>query len=684
MTKNIAIVQGRMNSTRLVGKVMEDINGHPAIFHTLTRVRRATTLDEVWLACTENALDNPLADYAEKLGFPVFRGDEHDVLDRFAALANLSDADVIARITGDCPAVEPELIDTAIARLIDSGCDYVSNHLVRTFPDGLDVEVFTHDALARAHREATHEFSRMHVTPYIHGRLQDRIPWGNFATDNIVNPVDFSHIRWTLDEPEDLLLLQRLFAALPENFHWLEAIAAMTRDPELFWINRKHKLHAGSYRDLGDTRPSIICFDRSNQQFARASESIPLASQTFSKSFQQWSAGATPLFIESGHGCRVKDIDGNVFIDYVQGLMPNILGYCDPDVDSAIRHQLDRGITFSLATTLEADLAERLVRDIPCAEMVRFGKNGSDATTAAIRLARAHTGRDRIAVGGYHGWHDWYIGSTVRNCGVPEIVSGLTSTFPFNDADVLAKILADNPDGYAAIILEPTGATLAEAGFLERVRALADQYGVVLVFDEIVTGFRIHRGGAQALFGVTPDLACYGKAMANGMPISAVVGKKTIMMQMEHVFVSGTFGGEALSIVAAIATIDKISEKDVIRRLWTLGDRLMESANALFERHGFGGTLAFGGQGWWPRLTISEPPIDMILMMTLLRQAFVAKGLLLASSFNLSLAHDAPSVIEETLDGIDSAMSDLRSQLDSSDPAQHLRGQLIQPTFSVR
>jgi glutamate-1-semialdehyde 2,1-aminomutase len=684
LTKTVAIVQARMKSTRLPGKTMRDIVGKPAIYHTLTRVARATDVSEVWLACSDEVSDDPLATYVDKLGFPVFRGDEDDVLSRFAAIAKQTNAEQIVRITGDCPATDPAVIYLAVAKLQKTKADYVSNHLKRSFPDGIDVEVFSRSALDRADAEAEHPFHRTHVTPYIHGRLKDRLPWGEFVTEDITHDVDFSHLRWTLDEPEDLLFLRELFARLPEGFHWLEAVAAISREPHLLWINKKHKLHAGTEKDLGRHNQGATVFEQSNRQFDRASRTIPLASQTFSKSHQQWVRGATPLFLESGHGAYVNDPDGNVYIDYLQGLMPNILGYGDPDVDAAIREQLEKGINFSLPTTLEADLAERLVRDIPCAEMVRYGKNGSDATTAAIRLARAYTGRDKIAVAGYHGWHDWYIGSTVRSLGVPSAISGLTATFPFNDADALEAMMSSEPDQIAAIVLEPTGAALAQPGFLERVREIATKAGAVLVFDEIVTGFRIHVGGAQAHFGVVPDLACFGKAMANGMPISAIVGRKDIMMLMEDVFVSGTFGGEALSIAAAIATIDKLARENVISRLWTRGDSLIEKSNEIFERHGFGGMLAFGGEGWWPRLSIIDPPIESVLLTSLLRQAFVREGLILASSYNLSLPHDNEHVYAETLEALERAVSDVRAQINSPDPESHLRGMRIQPTFSVR
>ncbi len=426
-------------------------------------------------------------------------------------------------------------------------------------------------------------------------------------------------------------------------------------------------------------------FTRSQALYERTLKTIPLASQTFSKSAMQYVRGASPLFLERGDGCRVWDVDGNEYLDYVLGLLPVVLGYRDPDVDGAIRRQLDRGITFSLATELEAELAERLVRLIPCAEQVRFGKNGSDATTAAIRLARAYTGRDRVAVCGYHGWHDWYIGTTSRHLGVPEAVRGLSSTFPFNDADALETLLKADPNGYAAVILEPAGMQDPAPGFLQRLRELTERYGAVLIFDEIVTGFRINLGGAQKVYGVTPDLATFGKSMANGMPISAVVGRRDIMSWMDKIFFSGTFGGEALSLAAAIATIDKLDAAGVCDRLRALGGRLAKDVRAALSRYKLEEWYTVCGPDWWPFVIASaKDGVSDVITTSLLRQELIANGLLMGGTFNLCLAHDHPDVLKETLAAWDQAMAAVSSAFASSDPAARLRGHPIQPVFSVR
>ncbi|MBX3456286.1 aminotransferase class III-fold pyridoxal phosphate-dependent enzyme [Ferrovibrio sp.] len=389
--------------------------------------------------------------------------------------------------------------------------------------------------------------------------------------------------------------------------------------------------------------------------------------------------------MQSGHGAHVVDVDGNRFVDYVLGLLPIVLGYTDPDVDAAVREQLDRGVSFSLATPLEADLADRLIRLIPCAEMVRYGKNGSDVTTAAIRLARAYTGRDEVAVLGYHGWHDWYIGTTPRNAGVPEAVKRLTHAVPYNDADALEDLLRRRGDKLAAVILEPSSKTPPLPGYLQRLRELTQRHGVLLVFDEIITGFRIGMGGAQAYYGVTPDLACFGKAMANGLPLSTLVGRADIMRDMDKIFFSTTFGGEALSLAAAIATIDKLERENGPERMWRLGERLIAAVNGALSRHGLANQISMGGEGWWPRLTLHpQGAASAEVLGALLRQELAERGILFSASFNLCLAQDDPAVEAETLAAFDGAAAVLREALAGPDPRSALRGPLVAPGFSVR
>ena len=440
----------------------------------------------------------------------------------------------------------------------------------------------------------------------------------------------------------------------------------------------------------GPARRNSRGFSESERFLVRALEIIPLGSQTFSKSYLQYVRGAMPQFVVRGDGCRVEDVDGNRYIDYVLGLLPVVLGYRDRDVDAAILRQLESGISFSLPTTLEADLAERLVRLIPCAEKVRFGKNGSDATSAAIRLARAYTGRDRVLACGYHGWHDWYIGATSRRLGIPKAVCDLTETFPYNQPDIVAERLARSPDAYAAVILEPAGVETPAPGFLARLRELTERHGVVLIFDEVITGFRVHMGGAQAEYGVTPDLACFGKAMGNGTPISAIVGRREIMDEMYEIFFSGTFGGEALSLAASIATIDKLVRENAIARMRAFGRDLAARTNELIARHRLASVMRLAGPDWWPQWKVLDCPVPPNLLQSLLRQEMAANGILAQSSLNLCLAHvdggngGHGDVEAETLAAFDSSLAAVAAALAASDPQSHLRGPMVQPVFRVR
>lgn len=426
-------------------------------------------------------------------------------------------------------------------------------------------------------------------------------------------------------------------------------------------------------------------FAKSNALYERALKTVPLATQTFSKSAMNFVKGASPLFLDRGKGCEVWDVDGNSYIDFILGLLPVLLGYCDEDVDRAIIGQLERGISFSLATELEAEVSEQLVRLIPSAEMVRFGKNGSDATTAAIRLARAVTRRNLVAVCGYHGWHDWYIGTTTRNLGVPKAVRDLSKTFDFNDVASLDRVLTADPGKFAAIILEPAGVIEPQGTFLHDVRDLATRHGALLVFDEIITGFRVALGGAQSVYGVTPDLSCFGKAMANGMPISAIVGARDHMKVMEDIFFSGTFGGEALSLAAARATIAKCERLDVPGRLASLGERLTAATTEAIDRCGLSALVGVGGPAWWPRVTLKAgESADKGVLTSLIRQEAAANGLLMGAAFNLCLAHDDAQVFEKIRKRWQDMMLAVAEAVNSRDPASHLRGEPVQPVFEVR
>jgi glutamate-1-semialdehyde 2,1-aminomutase len=321
---------------------------------------------------------------------------------------------------------------------------------------------------------------------------------------------------------------------------------------------------------------------------------------------------------------------------------------------------------------------------VPCAEMVLFGKNGSDATTGAIRVARAYTGRDHVLVCGYHGWQDWYIGSTTRNKGVPEAVRGLTHRFPYNDLAALEVKLAELDGKVAAVILEPMNVAFPAPGYLESVKTMTHKAGAVLVFDETITGFRHARAGAQELFGVTPDLATFGKGVANGYPLSVVCGRRELMAEMEEVFFSFTMGGETLSLAAAKATLDKIDREPVVATLKERGEAVLKGVDELIARHDVGDFLSSAGHPAWSFLVIKDKPgANAFEIKTLYLQEIFARGVLSLSTHNMSYAH-SPADVQRLLSVYDEVFPLLREGVGNGDIYERLNCAPLEPLFKIR
>ena len=424
-------------------------------------------------------------------------------------------------------------------------------------------------------------------------------------------------------------------------------------------------------------------YAKSIEYLDRAERVIPLASQTFSKSRTQYPVGAAPLFAVRSKGGRTWDIDGNEYVDLVSSLGAVALGYGDEEIEEAVIRQLRDGVTLSLATPLEAEVAERLVELIPCAEQVRFGKNGTDATSAAIRLARAFTGREHVIVCGYHGWQDWYIGSTTMNRGVPQRTQSLTHSIPYDDLDALRAVIAEYPDQIAAMIMEPMTSTFPAKGYLEAVRAITAEHGIVLVFDEMLTGFRFASGGAQEYFGVTPDLASFGKALSNGFPLSAIVGRADILAEMPRIFFSGTFGGETLSLAAARVVLDRYRTGEPTRILTEKGTALRDRIEALrpVESKAF---LSFSGHPTW---VFHQWAIDdaetLAEAKTLLLQELLRRGVLALSTHEVTVAHTDED-IEHAATQFADAVQVVVDGLASGDLRARLECEPIRPLFKVR
>jgi glutamate-1-semialdehyde 2,1-aminomutase len=427
-----------------------------------------------------------------------------------------------------------------------------------------------------------------------------------------------------------------------------------------------------------------VRYAQSEELLARARKTIPLGAQTFSKSITQYPLGVSPYFADRGKGSRLWDVDGNEYIDYINALCSVTLGYCDPDVDGAVRAQLDKGTIYSLSHRLESEVAELICQLVPSAEMVRYGKNGSDATAGAVRASRAFTGREHVIACGYHGWQDWYIGATARNKGVPAGTSALTHVVPYNDLAALEGELAKHEGQVAAIIMEPMNIHYPKPGYLEGVRAAATKAGTILVFDETITGFRFANGGAQELFGVTPDMTTLGKGVANGYPLSVVCGRRDVMAEMEEVFFSFTMGGETLSLAAALATLQKLVREPVVATIRERGDRLIQGVARLIEQHKVGGFLSASGHPAWSFLAIGDAPgATSWEIKTLFLQEVFERGILTLGTHNMSYAHSNEDV-DRLLAVYDEVFPFLAKAVANGAVRQYLRCEPLVPLFRVR
>lgn len=417
--------------------------------------------------------------------------------------------------------------------------------------------------------------------------------------------------------------------------------------------------------------------EKSQALLKRAEAIIPAATQTLAKGPTQYVRGVAPSYIERGKGARVWDVDGNEYLDFNMGIGPISLGYAYEAVDSAIRKQLENGITFSLMHPLEVEVAELIQKVIPNAEAIRFSKTGADATSSAVRIARAFTGKSKIACCGYHGWHDWYISLTDRNRGIPSGVQALTTAFNYNDEASMLEAITDDT---AAVILEPVLFDAPKNDFLKKVKAACEAKGALLIFDEMWTGFRIALGGAQEYFGVKPDLATYSKAIANGMPISVVTGRKDVMSLFDQdVFFFTTFGGEALSLAATKATITEMQEKDVVSHIATLGKQIREGYNDLAQRLEMPYTKCVG-LDYRTMVTFAPEAGNGLEVKSLVQQELIKRGILWTGSHTISYSH-RPADVEYLLSAYKEVLTILREAVHHKNVAGYLKGEPVKPVF---
>jgi len=643
----IAIVQARLGSIRLPGKVLHPFLGHPLLGHLLERLSRAKTLSRVVLAIPESSVNDPLEEAAFEYGVEVSRGSEVDVLDRFLAAANRFESDVYVRITADCPLLDPKVVDSVVQRLRSDDLEYCSTGL--TFPDGYDVEAFTSQSLRQAAENARDSYDREHVTPWIKRNFKGRSAQIEFGKN-------LGSLRLTIDEPEDLEVVSAVFTYFGHNLFDVEDVAQLaTIRPELFSANRHLVRNAGATMGSGE------------KLWSRANRVIAGGTMLLSKHPSRFLPEGWPTYFSRTSGCRVWDLDGVPYWDVgLMGVGTNILGFSHPEVDAAVSSVVEKGNLSSLNAPEEVYLAEELCRLHPWASMARFTRSGGEAMAVAVRIARGASGREKIALCGYHGWHDWYLAANISESdalgehllpgldtvGVPGGLKGTSRPFRYNDIEALRRVLEEGEVG--AIVMEVERNESPKKGFLQEVRTLATQHSAVLIFDECTSGFRETLGGLHLKYGVNPDIAVFGKTLGNGYAVNAVIGRSEVMEAIESTFVSSTFWTDRIGSAAALVSLRVMEEENAPSRVHRLGLEVQSNWRELARRYDLDpivtglpaiGSYQFGG-------------FKSAEVKTYIVRRMLEKGFLATNSFYASIAHTA-EVMEPYYEGLDEVFAEI-------------------------
>jgi glutamate-1-semialdehyde 2,1-aminomutase len=628
--KVVAIVQARMGSTRLPNKVMKLINGVPLIELLLARLSCAKQLDEIVLATSKDPRNQPLIDHVTGLGYRCWQGSENDVLERYLLAARETGAQVIVRITGDCPLIDPAVVDEVICHFRDSKVEYCSNTNPPTYPDGLDVEAFTFEALERAALETANPYDREHVTPYI--KEESR-----FRQAQVSAVEDYSDFRWTVDEATDFKVVEAVFSHFAPDifFSWRTILELKRKLPDIFAPNMDLIRNEGGKMGNGQ------------KLWKRAKNVIPGGNMLLSKRAEMFLPDHWPAYFSKAKDCRVWDLDGREYIDMsIMGIGTNTLGYGHPEVDEAVRKTIDAGNMSTLNCPEEVYLAERLVELHPWADMVRFARSGGEANAIAIRIARAAAGRSKVAFCGYHGWHDWYLAANLADesklvghllpglepNGVPNSLRETIFPFTYNHFDELEAVVSEHDIG--VIMMEVSRNEKPRDAFLEKVRT---------------SGFRESLGGLHKVYGVEPDIAIFGKALGNGYAITAIIGRKEIMQAAQTSFISSTFWTERIGPTAGLKTLEVMERTQSYGQITRTGEDIVNGWQRLAKKH----ALKISVSGLPSMAGFNFNALNSLAYKTLITQEMLKKGYLASNGIYVCTEH-TEAVVGAYLEALDS------------------------------
>ena len=672
VVKILGIVQARMNSTRLPGKVLKTVGDKSLIEILLSRLSKSKKIDKIVLATSKNKENDVLASAVEKLGFEVFRGSEDDVLDRYFQTAKKYAPKTVVRITGDCPIIDPLIVDQVISLYQKESADYASNTNPPTYPDGLDVEVFSFNKLKEANDLAKTKYEREHVTPFIRQNNKSK-------NINLFNDDNLSNDRWTVDDPEDFLFIKNILNHFSPQlyFSWKDVLQLKKIHPDYFDINKDIKRDEGSLLGTGQ------------KLYKRAKKIIPGGTMLLSKKPEMFLPEYWPSYFSKTKGCKVWDLDGNEFVDMsIMGIGTNTLGYSNPEVDDVVKEVISKGNMSTFNCPEEVYLAEKLISIHPWADMARFARSGGEANAIAVRIARAASGRDKVAICGYHGWHDWYLSTNLTDksqldghllpglepAGVPKELAGTTIPFNYNDIDGLTEIISKNDVG--VVKMEVVRNIEPNSEFLKAVRKVTYENNVILIFDECTSGFRETYGGLHKKYGVEPDMIMLGKTLGNGYAITAVLGKREIMEFAKNTFISSTFWTERIGPSAALKTIEIMDEMKSWEKITMKGAKIKEGWSSLAMEY----DIPINIQGLKALSNFVIPVDDWPIYKTFITQEMLKKGYLAANSVYACTEH-TDDIIEEYLHLLSNVFLKIKNSIEKKTTDGLLDGEQCQSGF---
>ena len=582
MKKVIAIIQARSTSKRFKGKVLKKINKLSIVQLINERLKKSKQLDDIIFCIPNNRSNIKLERHLRNSKIKVFKGPENDVLKRFYLTAKKNKANTIVRITADCPFVDTRLMDEMLKDFKRfKSIEYYSNILPATFPDGLDIEIFSFKYLKEAFLNVKDNFSKEHVTTYMRKNMK--------KAKNKEFKKDLSFINLSLNTKSDYKKIHNLFKKNGFNYH-LSLI-------DLLKTKKNSKIFQ---KDFEDRNLLIKKISKGQHLWKKAKKNIVGGNMLLSKNPERFLPNLWPTYFKSAKQCSVTDLDNNKFIDMAtMGVGTNSLGYCNKEIDKTVKKVINFGTMSTLNCPEEVYLSEKLLKIHPWFDTVKYARTGGEANAIAVRIARAASGRDNVAICGYHGWHDWYLSTNLNFTksnnldnhlikglkikGVPKKLRNTTFSFEYGDIHHLEKLIKNKKIG--VIKMEVCRSTKPNINFLKKVRQLSNKHKIVLIFDECTTGFRETFGGLHKLIRIIPDMAIFGKALGNGYAITAIVGKEKFMKQANNSFISSTFWTERIGPTAALKTLEIMQKTQSWKKITKIGKLVQKRWAKMFTKY---------------------------------------------------------------------------------------------------